>query len=214
MTSEATTDDTTRKRLTPAQWAEARAMWASGEFNLEQLSEKFGVARETLSRRFKKDGVKKGQSALDKKVEAEIVEKAVQDVDKWRERGEKTRENIYKIAEMLNSMNIKAIRDAHGGAGLYAAQPDLKAIGMALKNLEVVKNVQWSVTGLDKELSEEDEIPELFVRELTPDDVQRIRSMQQTVDEEEEIEIGDATPYLDDDDLEEDLDGLVVEGED
>ena len=212
MTDE-TKKEAAKKRMTPAQWAEARAMWASGEFTLEQLADKFGVARETLSRRFKKDGVKKGQAAIDKKVEAEIVEKATLEADKWRERAEKAREQFFRATEMLNGMNIKVLRDAHANETIFAAQPDLKAIQMCLKNLEMAKGIQWSILGLDREGVDEEEIPELMIRELTPDELQRIQAAQSQVSQEDEIEIGDAAPYLEDDDLELE-DDLVVEGDD
>lgn len=198
-----------RRRMTPAQWAEARAMWASGEFTAEQIAEKFGVARETLSRRFKKDGVKKGQSAIDKRVEAEIIEKATKNVDKWAERAEQARESFYKTYEMLHKMTVKTIGDAHRGAGLFSAQPDLKALQMAASVMDRVRLNQWAVIGLDKESADEEEIPELLIRELTPDEVQRLKTMQNSV-KDEEIEVGEADPYLEDLD-DEDVDTLIVE---
>lgn len=207
----------TRKRMTPAQWAEARAMWATGEFTLEQIAEKFGVARETLSRRFNKDGVKKGQSAIDKKVEAEIIEKAAKNVDKWAERSEQARESYFKSLEMLHKLTVATLGKAHQEKKLFSAQADLKAIQLAAITLDKVRSNQWAVLGLDKEGAEDDEIPELLVRSLTPDEVARIRSMQAGAGTVDDIEIGDATPYLEDADLDledADLDDLVVEGED
>lgn len=188
-------------------------MWASGEFTLDQIAEKFDVARETLSRRFSKDGVKKGQSAIDKQVEAEIIEKAKQNVDKWSERAEQSRESYYKALDMLQKLTVKTVADAQRGRGLFTAQPDLKALQMAANTMAKIRESQWAVLGLDKGTEEDDEIPELLVRSLTPEEVQRIRTMQRAGDDDE-IEIGDAAPYLDDDDLDEELDDLVVEGED
>lgn len=199
--------------MTPTQWTEATAMWASGEFTLDQIAEKFGVARETLSRRFNRDGIKKGQSAIDKKVEAEIIEKVTQSVDKWMERGEQARESYYKALDMLQKLTVKTVADAQRGAGLFSAQPDLKALQMAASIMGTVRQNQWAVLGLDKEGAEDDEIPELLVRSLTPAEVQRIRNMQ-TQTPEDDIEIGDALPYLEDDLVEELEDDLVIEGED
>lgn len=214
MSDETQSSESKKRRMTPAQWAEARAMWASGEFTAEQIGEKFGVARETLSRRFKKDGVKKGQSAIDKRVEAEIIEKATQNVDKWAERAEQARESFYKTYEMLHKMTVKTIGDAHRGAGLFSAQPDLKALQMASSVMDRVRVNQWAVLGLDKESLDDEEIPELLIRELTPDEVQRLKVMQNSVNEDEEIEIGDADPYLEDLGDDDEIDDLVVEGED
>ncbi len=201
-----------KKRMSPAQWAEARAMWVSGEFTLDQIAEKYGVTRETLSRRFNKDGIKKGEAAIDKKVEAEIIEKATKNVDKWAERGEQTRESYYKALDMLHKMTVKTIVDAQRGSGLFTAQPDLKALQMSATTLGMIRQHQWAVIGLDKELGEEDDIPELLVRSLTPDEVQRIRMMQSQLPEDD-IEIGDALPYLEDDLIDELEDDLIVEGE-
>ncbi|MFP5300026.1 hypothetical protein R2R70_02270 [Cobetia sp. SIMBA_158] len=200
-----------KKRMTPAQWTEARAMWASGEFTLEQISEKFAVTRETLSRRFKKDGVVKGQSQVDKRVEEEIVQQVVSNQDKWAERAEHVRETYYKTAETIRNMNLKVIGDAMKGPGAFSAQPDLKALGMLISNLEKLRVGQFAITGLDKELAEDDEIPELLVRSLTDSEIQSIRDAQSAPQEDDEIELGDVTPYLED--LAEEEEGLVVEGE-
>lgn len=202
----------TKKRMTPAQWSEARAMWASGEFTLEQISEKFAVTRETLSRRFKKDGVAKGQSQVDKRVEEEIVQQVVNNKDKWAERAEHVRETYYKTAETIRNMNLKVIGDAMKGPGAFSAQPDLKALGMLISNLEKLRVGQFAITGLDKELAEEDEIPELMVRSLTEKEIKLIREAQSEAAQEDEIELGNVEPYLED--LAEDEDGLVIEGED
>lgn len=205
-----------KKRMTPAQWAEARAMWATGEFTLDEIAEKYGVARETLSRRFAKDGVKKGQSAIDKKVEAEIIEKATKNVDKWAERSEQARESYFKSLEMLHKLTVATIGKAHQDKKLFSAQADLKAIQMAAIAIDKIRSNQWSVLGLDKQGIEDEEIPELLVRSLTPDEVAKIRESQlKSNNLDDEIEIGDAAQYLEDPelDLEEDLDDLVVEGE-
>ncbi|MGY2462252.1 hypothetical protein [Vreelandella sulfidaeris] len=202
--------------MTPAQWAEARAMWATGEFTLDEIAEKYGVARETLSRRFAKDGVKKGQSAIDKKVEAEIIEKATKNVDKWAERSEQARESYFKSLEMLHKLTVATIGKAHQDKKLFSAQADLKAIQMAAIAIDKIRSNQWSVLGLDKQGIEDEEIPELLVRSLTPDEVAKIRESQlKSNNLDDEIEIGDAAQYLEDPelDLEEDLDDLVVEGE-
>lgn len=202
-----------KKRMTPAQWAEARAMWASGEFNLDQISEKYGVSRETLSRRFNKDGVKKGDAAIDKKIEAEIIEKTITNAEKWAERGEQARESYFKAMDMLHKMTVKTIVDAQRGSGLFTAQPDLKALQMGATTLGIIRQNQWAVIGLDKDLGDDDAIPELLVRSLTPEEVQKIRTMQSQLPEDDIIEIGDAAPYLEDD-LDDLDDDLVVEGED
>lgn len=204
---------TAKKRMSPSQWAEARAMWASGEFTLEQIAEKYGVARETLSRRFTKDGVKKGQSQIDRKVEQELIEKAVQAADKWAERGEQARESFFKMNKMVVALTGKVLQDAiAGGKGLYTAQADLKALQMTSIILEKTRANQWAVVGLDKETDNDDEIPQLLVRTLTPDQVAELHRMQHQPMPDEEIEIGDAEPYLEDlDELDDDEDDVIVE---
>ncbi|BBI61687.1 hypothetical protein HSBAA_29930 [Vreelandella sulfidaeris] len=157
-----------------------------------------------------------GQSAIDKKVEAEIIEKATKNVDKWAERSEQARESYFKSLEMLHKLTVATIGKAHQDKKLFSAQADLKAIQMAAIAIDKIRSNQWSVLGLDKQGIEDEEIPELLVRSLTPDEVAKIRESQlKSNNLDDEIEIGDAAQYLEDPelDLEEDLDDLVVEGE-
>ena len=109
-------------------------------------------------------------------------------------------------------MNLKVIGDAMKGPGAFSAQPDLKALGMLISNLEKLRVGQFAITGLDKELAEEDEIPELMVRSLTEKEIKLIREAQSEAAQEDEIELGNVEPYLED--LTEGEDGLVIEGAD
>ena len=51
------------KRLTPAEWAEAEALWKTGGPTLDELAARFAVTVRALQAHFAKHGIQKGAAA-------------------------------------------------------------------------------------------------------------------------------------------------------
>lgn len=178
-----------RRKLTEAQWAEAEALWSTGEFQLNELSERFGVRPETLSRRFKKNGIKKGEMPVAEAVKTAVQEAVIDDATVIANRIRETKEEHYKWSKVLSGMAMKEIADAKKGEKAIAVvHPNLKALQTAMQIVEQGYKSRAAILGIDNEEGGSDEVPELVISELTQDQVDDMRRQQEVGETEQELE--------------------------
>lgn len=177
---------TLKKRMTPAMWSEAGVMWASGEYTLEELSEKFGVAKETLSRRFKRDKVKKGEDSVASLIKKSAVDSAATRAKERAERAEERRNQFDTWATSITKLVMKTVATcSKEGKPFATIEGDIKALQRAADAigksfLTVSKALQLDVTEI-----EDEELPTLVVGQLTSEQVQQYRKIQTQEDEQE-----------------------------
>lgn len=168
------------RKLTISQKAEAVSMWRTGSVTLEDLARKFKKRPETFSRLFKAMGIEKGSGA--EEATKRIVERAEERIVN------KTAETLRKIEEAKQ----RHIAWADGIARLtWAEISKVRAAGTALSDVkdniltlkiasEVMSNSRKEIYTLmevekHEKTQEMDDLPELTVRELTPNEVIQLR---------------------------------------
>tara|TARA_B100002049_G_scaffold229299_1_gene204886 strand:+ start:5832 stop:6497 length:666 start_codon:yes stop_codon:yes gene_type:complete len=190
-------------RLTPTQWGEAEALWASGEFTLKQLAERFGVRHETLSRRFTKRGVVKGSKDVATAVRDSIAEAGANDGAELLIKIRETKEEHYKWAQMLARLGMAELAAARNkGNPMATAMANLKAIKVAIEICKIAREERWTLLGLDKDVGLDEELPELIIRGLTAEEIARLHVIQN------DDELAEHLQNYSDDKLAEDLDDL------
>jgi AraC-like DNA-binding protein len=204
------------KRLTPREYAKAKSMWQSGDYSLSEISEAVGVSATALSRRFKKDGVKRGSFA-DKTaaaVQKSIERTAAAQAEELASYAHDLKMNALKAIDLFNRKAYadvaKAIKD---GTPVGERLTDLKAISEASKIISQNYQTGANILGLDRELDEGEELSELRIKIMTEEDVKELREKQRR-------EAAEAAGEMIDDELEgltpeelEELDEILVEGE-
>lgn len=186
-----------KRRLTPKQWAEAEALWASGEVTLPDLSKKFGISDQALHKHMKRRGIEKGAKAEahKKKVEEAVTAAAVDDATILAARIRETKEEHYKMATAIAKMSFNEILEAkRNGSPVAVATNNLKALDNAMNVLTKARMERWAVLGLDRADSFDDEgLPELLISELTAEQIQELRNrdFNEFDDIEETIQTGD-----------------------
>lgn len=176
-----------RKHLTPAEWAEAKTLWELGKATLPELSERFGIRPETLSRKFAAEGIVKGAKA--KEVESAVKEEALDEATIVMRRIRETKEDHYTWSSVIAKLTMQTIVKAQSaGTAIAATGADLKALNNAMRILAKAREERWVVLGLDKESGDPEELPELMVSVLTPEQIEEIQRMTQentpVIDEE------------------------------
>lgn len=194
------------KRLTPKQWAEAEALWASGEVTRAALAAKFGVSEIAIQKHMAKAGVKHGNKAEEhkKKVAEAVTSAAVDDATILAARIRETKEEHYKMASGIAKLAWSEILTAkQNGSPVAVATNNLKALDNAMNVLTKARMERWAVLGLDRgDVIDEDGLPQLLISELTADQIQELRDRDfNEFDElpEEAVQIDAGSPDDDDD---------------
>lgn len=173
-------ENAVKKRYPPASvWAEAEALWASGDVTLSDLAKKVGVSSTSVSLHMKKRKVTKGEKAKEhsERISKRVADDVLGDATIQSERIKETKEEHYKMSKGIARLVWNEVVQAQTKGGAYgAAQANLKALEIATNVLAKVRQERWAVLGLDKPDSVDvTQLPELVIEELTADQIQTLR---------------------------------------
>jgi hypothetical protein len=200
---------TKHARLTPKQWAEAEALWESGEVTLADLAARFGKHRSAFSAHFDKKGIKRGAKKAEHAaaVKEAVTTAAIDDATILAARIKETKEEHYKMASGLAKLSWNEILLAkQDGRPVATALNNLKALDAAMTVLKKAREERWAVLGLDREdAMDEDGLPELIISELTAEQIEALRSREEDDDlklPDDQAELEAELADLDDDIIE------------
>lgn len=169
-------------RLSPAQWREIDMLWESGEVTLTTLSERYGKTRECFVAHFKKYGVVKGARKDEIRRAAEEIKKEAQSAEQrvLSERIKQTKEDHYKMSEAIGRLAFNEILKARkDGKPFRTVQQDIKTLLLTAETLKKVREERWITLGLDKDVIDEETLPELVITTMTQDQCEQLREEQQ-----------------------------------
>jgi transposase-like protein len=175
----------TGRRITDAEYAQARELYELGQARLAELADKFGITRQTLSKKFKDDSVSFGsrahevQAAVSQGIKAAAATSAVQTaaegVDRYSEKRnewiEETRVQGYRSLKQADMLAKRIVAEAVKNKAVMASiDDDLKAVQRFQKIL-----VENTLTRLDvlraDEVVDEDDLPQIHFEDLTDEDI-------------------------------------------
>lgn len=191
------------KRLTPAEWMDAKIKWRSGQYTLPQLSEIFGISDQALWKRFKRHGIKRAEDAetYEAEIEQRQLEEAAEAIaardKRRRERAGEIEdfvlESIHAINRSVMSSASAALKNRQPLATIHDDVKTGKELALMLKN-----NVETAKKIIGEDKIEEEELPTLRVMTLTDqdqDDIERKHKEEEAmftiVDEDDDDIIDD-----------------------
>lgn len=199
-------------RLNASDFEKASKMWASGDFTLDELSEKFDITPGALHKRFKKAGIEKGeareklQEAISQSLESQAKEKAAE----LMQLASQIKELHLKGSMSISKRILYEINQAtQKHKPIASIRDDIKTLNDASKGLASNYAIAEKVLRLNDEETPDDEIPDLVVRRMNDDDVKRLRDEQSR--EIEEMTAGFSGNDLSADDLTKSPQDIVTE---
>lgn len=200
------------KRLSERDWAQATALWESGEVTLPELAKKYDRHEQSFVQYFRRRGIKKGskREKIMAKVEKKVEEQTLNDAAIIAARIKETKEEHYKMASGLAKLTWAEILKAkQDGVPVGTAINNLKALESAMNVLKKAREERYSVLGLDRADSVDDnDVPELLISELTADQIEVLRARSfREIDELADMPVDDLEQGSDDDED----DGVVEE---
>lgn len=156
-------------------------MWASGDFTLEELAERFDISPSALHRRFKNAGIEKGQARhqLQEAIQQSLEIKARERAQELMEMAAQVKELHLKGSQMLSKRLLIEVKTAtEKKRPLGSIRDDIRAINEAAKVLQTNYATIERILRLDREETPDDDIPDLVVRRMSPEDVIKLREAQ------------------------------------
>ena len=206
----------TPTRMTPRQWAEAEALWESGEVTLDDLAKRFDKDRSAFVRYFKKHGIVKGSRAAARKEEVKeaVAAAGIDEATVLANRIRETKEDHYKMSSALAKLVWAEVLTAKKDEKPFSAIKDnLKALDNAMNVLMKARMERFAILGLNKDdYVDEGGLPELVISELTAAQIEELRNR-----DEEGLEACTAViPETLQEEIEDEgeEDGIVEEGDD
>jgi len=184
-------DEKKSKRLTPAEWAEIRNLYEMGMMKAKDLAEKYGVSRSAISQYFTKHGVtwNSRKEEMEKKVEESVITFAM----KRKQRIEETKTQTYELDAAINAFSRKLLADAiKGSIPLSTREKELKALHKLAVVNTLTRQGRYAVLDAEREIDEA-ELPEIRIRDLSKEEIERLR-------EKDEDELEDLLSIGGDDD--------------
>jgi hypothetical protein len=169
------------RRLSESEWAEARALWEVGDSSLEELSAHFGVSKRALQFHFKKHDVKKGSKAreLAASIEKEVFRAELTNKDLLVGRAKDIRERAYSNARVIENLIMAQLEQAQKDPSqAYKASSAMKILSLAASTLERTHQLKKTALGLDKDPAIAEELPVLTFRDLSKEDLEKIKADQ------------------------------------
>lgn len=168
------------KRLSDAEFAEAREIYELGQAGLVEIADKYGISRQALSRRFKDAGVTRGSrahelAAVTKSAATIATAATTAAAERFADRRadwiEETRLQGVKQLKLARQLAQKVVQDAiAAGRGVATAEDDLKAVQRF--NKIICDNLQNTLDILRaNEHVDEDELPSLTLEDLTNEEI-------------------------------------------
>ncbi|MDG2531022.1 hypothetical protein [Caulobacter endophyticus] len=134
-------------RLTPAQWAQAKALLETGQMTKAGLARKFGISRQSMSEGMNKRGAIYGSRCH--VVEEACIEGLKDDAARRAEEIVALREKQLKATELLHRLQMKAMADAvRDDRPLSSLLSEAAAISLLIKNQRLIRQQLWGLYGL------------------------------------------------------------------
>lgn len=155
-------------RLSDADYATCKELYELGKKGLVELADEYGVSRQTLSRRFRKDNVVKASRAHEvAKAAAQVVERFAEKRSEWIEETRMQGMSALKQAALLSQkLVVDQAKKMASGGHMAEIDDDLKAMGRYNKILIDNLEARLRILRADEHVDSED-LPTLSIEDLT-----------------------------------------------
>ncbi len=176
------------RHLTPAEKAEAIALWKAGTVTLDDLCVRFKKDRSTFWRLFKDAGVEKGEAKaeIEKKVSETVSSMVLDDAGVLAKRIKDTKEDHYRFVNGISKLAWNIIVTAQQEKRTPATYAtDMKSLEMAMRVFKMSREEKYALLGISPDDENDDKpLPELRVQELTAQDIKELHERSLMADDE------------------------------
>lgn len=169
------------KRLTPAEWKEACALYETGSARVTEIAERFGISTSAVSQHFKNNGVVRGSKAgkVGAAIEEAVVAKVASEASTFealrQKRIEETRTQHYNYASALASEIVRQVVEAKSsGRSVSSNEANIRTLRTAASALATLRQERFAILDADNSL-DSDSLPVLEIADLSDADIANLQ---------------------------------------
>ena len=164
------------KRLSPADWERAVALYEAGDMTIKALGTMFGISETAMGAGLRKRDAVKGSKAGD--VASDLQKQMKEEHERLVKEVADMKNRYVKFNDLVASMTMKRIGEAsRNGTPFGILKADLQVLHSASRILKNTRDEHYHLYGLYKEDDLEDaELPELNIGQYTAEEMENIRA--------------------------------------
>jgi len=187
--------ETKNKKMTPAEYEQAKQLRVTGQKTIKDIAAQFGVSEQALRKRFSRDGVEVLEEAVEEHVAGVTdlaAQKLAESIALHQKRVQDTKEIHYKLAEQFTALVARKTKTAiEDKISLATLIPEFKAIKLALEISQTAKQIRYDVLEINNGDVDPEDMPELPIVEITDEEAHEIgRSKGLNFEEDDELVAG------------------------
>lgn len=195
-----------QKRLTEAEWAEAKALYETGRLSKTMLADKYGISRQSMGEGLNARGAVYGSKS--KEIEQATVEAQKDASLRKAEEIDAMKEKQKKFVEMIQNLTVKAITDkAREGKPLADAKNDIVALRNAMMIVAQGRDELYHLYDLHREPDGAQQTEEFIVSEYTSEEIEILNKVRLGISADADNDLREIEASLQDQDTE--LDDLL-----
>lgn len=165
------------RKLTEAEWTEAKTLYELGRATKADLARKFNVTRQAIHAGLEARGAVYGSKSA---VVAEAtIDASKSDAQRRVEEVQAMREKQRKLIETTQQLAAKQMMDAiRDGVPIHSRANDIKALKNLMAIFAAGRAELWEIYGLNDDKDAGEELPEFAVSEYTEEDLALIHAKQ------------------------------------
>jgi transcriptional regulator with XRE-family HTH domain len=176
-------------RLTKTQWLEAEELYRQG-WTQKEIAEKYGVRPESVSLHMNKIGLKGGenQDLVRREIELALMRKQKEFAEKKAMRTIDTKEKLHTLVNAVLAMFVQDMQNARAsGLSLANLTNSGKSLKESLAGLKLAREELYQILEIKPE-TDEDDLPELGVSTLTPDEENELRAAKAGAFDDDDVD--------------------------
>lgn len=174
------------KRLTEAEWAQAKADYELGKATKQDLADSYGVTRQAIGQGLQARGAVYGSKS--KVVEEAAIAASKDDQVKRVEDIGAMKEKQRKMVEMVQNLTIKAVTDqVRAGKPIADVHKDISALNKAMATISAGRNELYHLFDLHRDPDGAAETEEFIVSEYSQDEIDALNKERLGIDPDEAL---------------------------
>ena len=185
------------RRLSEAEWAEAKALYETGKLNKTDLAGKYGISRQAIHEGLVARGAVYGskssiveQATIDAQKDSAL--KKVEEIDAFKEKQK-------KMVEMVQNLTIKAVTDRlreKKPAG--DAKNDVITLRHVMATIAMGRDELYHLYDLHRDPDAGDQIEEFIVSEYTPEEIEALNHERLGISGNTDADLAEVAASLED----------------